>query len=427
MHPPRAALAPILAPILALILALATPPAALAETAAEAARRLPEVSGWPIARVATVAQTGRDAERLARIGETIALPPGFALTLYAVVPQARHMAVLPGSNTVMVGTTGNTVWAVRDADGDGRAETVSEFAAAFGLDVPNGVCFAPDGTLYVAERNRILAFPAAAQELDTIAPEARELVAAGVLIPPAEESGGHTARVCRIGPDGMLYVSLGQPYNVAPPEKLALYDQTGIGGIIRIRPDGTGREVYTLGIRNSVGHDFHPVTGELWFTDNQVDRMGDDIPPGEINRQTAAGQHFGFPWYGGGDTRTHEYAGVAVPVPVVFPTVATDAHAADLGMTFYRGSAFPPEYRHAIFSAQHGSWDRSEPIGARVMVTFIAPDGAARTLAFAEGWNLGPQGYSGRPVDVAELPDGSLLVSDDHAGAIWRIAYTGGG
>ena len=189
--------------------------------------------------------------------------------------------------------------------------------------------------------------------------------------------------------------------------------------------DGTGREVYTYGVRNSVGHDFHPETGELWWTDNQVDGMGDDTPPGEINRQVAAGQHFGHPWYGGGSVRTADYKGEEVPVEVVMPIVETVAHAADLGMTFYTGSMFPEQYKNAIFSAQHGSWNRTEPIGARVMVTMIDEEGNASIEPFAEGWLDENGEYLGRPVDVKQLRDGSLLVSDDLAVSSYRIWYEG--
>jgi glucose/arabinose dehydrogenase len=226
-----------------------------------------------------------------------------------------------------------------------------------------------------------------------------------------------------VGPDGKLYISLGQPFNVPAKEKLDLYNEWGIGGMIRINQDGTGREVYTRGIRNSVGHDLHPETGELWFTDNQVDGMGDDVPPGEINHQTAAGQNFGFPWYGGGSVRTNEYQDEEPPADVVFPVVETVAHAADLGMTFYSGRMFPAKYRGGIFSAQHGSWNRTKPVGARVMFTEIAEDGSATTTPFAEGWLDENGEYLGRPVDVAQLRDGSILVSDDLAGAVYRISY----
>jgi glucose/arabinose dehydrogenase len=189
--------------------------------------------------------------------------------------------------------------------------------------------------------------------------------------------------------------------------------------------EGGNRAVYAWGIRNSVGMDFNPANGELWFTDNQVDRMGDDIPPGELNRATRPGQQFGFPWYGGGHVRTREYLSSAPPADAVFPQVEEIAHAADLGMTFYTGKMFPEAYRGGIFSAQHGSWNRSSPVGARVMFTRLDPDGSAsESMPFAEGWlDSASGGYLGRPVDVAQLPDGSLLVSDDTAGAIYRIWY----
>jgi len=203
----------------------------------------------------------------------------------------------------------------------------------------------------------------------------------------------------------------------------------GIGGIIRMNTDGSGREVFTRGVRNSVGHDFNPANGDLWFTDNQVDGMGDDIPPGELNRQTSAGQHFGFPWLGGASVEIPEYRNVPRPEGVEFvaPQVEMVAHAADLGMLFYKGSSFPERYRGGIFSVQHGSWTRTTPVGARVMFTALDEEGnAAETEVFADGWLDEATGeYRGRPMDVAFLPDGSMLVSDDFAGAIWRIAYTG--
>jgi glucose/arabinose dehydrogenase len=222
---------------------------------------------------------------------------------------------------------------------------------------------------------------------------------------------------------------MGQPHNIQPVEKLEMYDKLGIGGIIRMNTDGTGREVFTRGVRNSVGHDFNPVNGDLWWTDNQTDGMGDDIPPGEINRQTAAGQHFGYPWLGGASIEIPDYKDVPRPENVSFvpPAVEMQAHAADLGMSFYRGKSFPPEYQSGIFSAQHGSWNRTVPVGAQVMFTKVDADGnAAGTEVFADGWLDKETGeYLGRPMDIAFLPDGSMLVSDDFAGAIWRIAYVG--
>lgn len=371
-----------------------------------------------------IEQGGERAESLRNVLKNITMPPGFSIDLYAIVPDARHMAVSPMGFVTIVGTRKNKIWAVTDRDKDRVADEVKDFSPSLTFDIPNGPCWSPDGMLYVVERNRLLKFPAAEFFYDSEDVVAVPIVPQGELIPPEEESYNHTARVCVVGPDGKLYVSLGQPFNVQPPEKVEMYKQWGIGGIIRMTQDGADREVYTVGIRNSVGHDFHPVTGELWFTDNQVDGMGDDIPPGELNHQTAMGQHFGAPYYGGGHVRTAEYAGVEPPADVVFPAVETVAHGADLGMQFYTGKMFPEKYRNAIFSAQHGSWNRTTPVGARVMVTFIDAEGNATMEPFAEGWIDANGEYLGRPVAVAQMRDGSLLVSDDLAGAIYRISYT---
>ncbi|MEO9789985.1 MAG: PQQ-dependent sugar dehydrogenase [Aurantimonas coralicida] len=373
----------------------------------------------------TIDQTGGYADQLRKNLEAITLPDGFEISLYAVVPDARHIAVGPQGVATFVGTRKQTVWAITDRDRNRVADEVKQFAPSIDFTIPNGVCFSDDGFLFIAEQNRVLVLPAAEFFYESPDVAVGVVVDKGELIPAAEESFNHTARVCRIGPDNKLYVSLGQPYNVPPEEKSDLYKREGIGGIVRMERDGSGREVYATGVRNSVGMDFNPDNGELWFTDNQVDGMGDDIPPGELNRATASGQDFGFPWYGGGSVRTNEYKNAEIPADVVMPEVEMDAHAADLGMTFYDGDSFPRKYRGGIFSAQHGSWNRTDPIGARVMFTSLNEDGSAKeTEVFAEGWLSDSGEYIGRPVDVATLKDGSLLVSDDLAGAIYRIAYT---
>ncbi|MEP2783225.1 MAG: PQQ-dependent sugar dehydrogenase [Pseudoruegeria sp.] len=369
-------------------------------------------------------QNAPAADSIRSVLEGISLPEGFKIELYALVPDARHMAMAPQGTVLFVGTKKEKVWAVLDRDRDRVADEVKDFAPSLKLDVPNGVAFSDDGFLFIAERNRVMMYPAAEFFHESPDVVAVPIVPQGTLIPVEEESYNHTARVIKLGPDNKLYISLGQPFNVAPAEKLDLYSEWGIGGIIRMNRDGSDREVYTYGVRNSVGHDFHPETGELWWTDNQVDGMGDDIPPGEINRQTEAGQHFGAPWFGGGDVRTNEYANQEVPVDVVMPASETIAHAADLGMTFYTGKMFPEKYKNAIFSAQHGSWNRTTPVGARVMVTFIDDEGNANTEPFAEGWIDENGEYDGRPVDVAMMRDGSILVSDDFANAIYRISYS---
>jgi len=377
--------------------------------------------------IPTVPQEGRNANAIRDNLKRVKLPPGFRIELFAVVPDARHMAVAPSTNMLFVGTRKTTVWAVTDRNSDGIADEVKSFAPSLKFTNPNGVCWTKDGFLIVAEHNRVLNFPAAEFFYEGPDVAVIEVVPQGKLIPTEEESFNHGARVCRIGPDGLAYISLGQPFNVPPRDKLKLYNEVGIGGMIRMNAfDGSKREVYATGIRNSVGHDFNPKDGTLWFTDNQTDGMGDDIPAGEINRITKAGQFFGYPWKQG-KTRITEfgYDKDALPGNIVDPQVYMDAHAADLGMSFYTGRQFPARYQGGIFSAQHGSWNRTKPIGARVMFTSLKADGTAdKTEVFADGWLDADTGtYRGRPVDVAVMKDGSLLVSDDYAGAIYRITY----
>jgi glucose/arabinose dehydrogenase len=373
-----------------------------------------------------VAQEGRRADAIRKNLEKIKLPAGFKIDLYAIVPDARHMAVGPNAGVVFVGTRKNNVYAVTDRDKDRVADEVKQFAPSVSFKIPNGVCFSRDGVLYVAEQNRVLQFPAA--EFFYEGPDVAAFVVAkqGDLIPPTEESYNHTARVCRIGADNKLYIALGQPFNVPPKDKLDLFKRAGIGGVVRMDQDGKNHEVYATGIRNSVGMDFNPGDKTLWFTDNQVDGMGDDQPPGELNRIANAGQNFGFPYYGGGTVRTVEYKDDPVPAGVIGPQAEMDPHAADLGMMFYTGRMFPQTYQGGIFSAQHGSWNRTKPVGARIMFTPLKSDGTAdKPQVFAEGWLTENGEYLGRPVDVAMLPDGSLVVSDDTAGAIYRISYEG--
>jgi len=377
--------------------------------------------------IPTVDQTGKHADNVRKFLTNIKLPAGFHIALFAVAPDARHMAVGNNVGVVFTGTRKTKVWAITDRDMDRVADEVKEFAPSLDLKVPNGTCFSDDGFLYVVEHNRVLVYPAAEFFYESPDVAAFVVVGQGELVPVEEESFNHGARVCAIGPDNKLYIALGQPHNVTPADKVEMYKEHGIGGIIRMDRDGKNREVYATGIRNSVGMAFNPANGELWFTDNQVDGMGDDIPPGELNRATAMGQHFGFPWYGGGNVRTAEFKTSEPPADTIMPEVEMVAHAADLGMMFYTGTQFPEKYRGGIFSAQHGSWNRTTPIGARVMFTSLAEDGSAgETEVFASGWLNEETGeYRGRPVDVVQYLDGSILVSDDKAGAIYRIWYDG--
>jgi len=374
-----------------------------------------------------VDQTGPNATQIKKNLERVKLPAGFKIGLYAIVPDARHMAIGPQGTVLWVGTRKVNVYSVADRDKDRVADEVEPFASPLHFQVPNGICISKDGFLFTVEANRVLVFPAAEFFWENPDVAVGEVVPQGKLVPPDTVSYNHGARACRVGPDNKLYITLGQPYNVPPADKLDMFHKLGIGGIIRMNRDGSGREAYAYGVRNSVGMDFNPANGDLWFTDNQVDGMGDDIPPGELNRTTAQGQNFGFPWYGGGHVRTNEYADSEPPADVVFPQVEMAAHAADLGMLFYTGKQFPEKYRGGIFNAEHGSWNRTTPVGARIMFTSLNEDGdAASTEVFASGWLDEDTGeYYGRPVDVAQLADGSLLVSDDFAGAIYRIWYDG--
>ncbi len=381
--------------------------------------------------IPTVPQEGRNAAAIRDNLKRVKLPEGFKIELFAVVPDARHMAVAPSTNMLFVGTRKTTVWAVTDRNSDGVADEVKSFAPSLKFSNPNGVCWTKDGFLIVAEHNRILNFPAAEFFYEGPDVAVIEVAGQGKLIPPEEESFNHGARTCRVGPDGRLYVTLGQPFNVQGADKIALYERLGIGGIVRMDPfDGSKREVFAKGARNSVGQDFNPRDGSLWWTDNQVDGLGDDIPPGELNRSSIAGQHFGFPYWNGkykvaGSPAAPELKGMREPPNAVFPEVEFPAHQAQLGMAFYTGNKFPARYRGGIFVAAHGSWNRTKPSGAEVQFVPIGTDGKAGKMeVFASGFLDPDTGlYRGRPVDIAVMKDGSILVSDDFAGAIYRISY----
>ena len=336
----------------------------------------------------------------------ITLPEGFHIEIYARVPGARSMSVAEELGVVFVGTRGSAVYAVIDRDRDRRADEVVKVKD--GLNVPNGVAW-KDGTLYVAEQSRVVSF--AAPDLAALARAAPEVLFDGL-----PDEGWHGWRYAAFGPDGLLYVSVGSPCNVCATSGLE-------GTIVRLDAKGGRPEIFASGVRNSVGMDFHPLTAELHFTDNGADRMGDATPPDELNHAPRIGLHFGFPYYGGGSARTDDFLGRNPPRPVTFPEIRFGAHVAALGIHFYRGGQFPLEYRHDAIVAQHGSWDRSVPDGYRLArVRFDSGGRAQSWQPFAEGWLRGGVSW-GRPVDVKELGDGSLLVSDDSLGVIYRITY----
>jgi glucose/arabinose dehydrogenase len=334
----------------------------------------------------------------------IQLPPGFEIALYARVPGARSLARSP-SGVVFVGSRDSSVHAVVDADHDGRAERVE--VVARGLDSPNGVAFR-DGALYVAEVSRVVRYDDVERQLGK-GPRPK------VLYDRLPRDHAHGWRYLRFGPDSWLWLGIGAPCNVC-----ALRDPYGT--VVRLAPDGSRLEVFARGVRNTVGFDWQPGSDELWFTDNGRDWLGDDRPPDELDHAPRAGMHFGFPHCQGGDFGDADGDDGHLCWEFTPPAMKLGAHVAALGMRFYRGTMFPPAYRGAVFIAEHGSWNRSRPVGYRLTTVDVKGGQASDYRPFATGW-LQDDGAWGRPVDLLELPDGSLLVSDDHLGAIYRITY----
>jgi glucose/arabinose dehydrogenase len=294
---------------------------------------------------------------------------------------------------------------------DGRYRARRVVVIASGLDMPVGVAWR-QGNLYVSAVDRILRLDRIGERLDN--PPAPVVVRGDL---PREKH--HGWKFIAFGPDDRLYVPVGAPCNICAP------DPDRYAAIHSLRPDGSDLKTFARGVRNTVGFDWHPATRELWFTDNGRDLMGDDVPPDELNRAPAAGLHFGYPYCHGGTVSDPEFGRQRPCTEFVAPVQNLGAHVASLGMRFYTGRQFPPEYRNQIFIAEHGSWNRSKKSGYRV--TLVRLDGARAVSyePFATGWLQGESAW-GRPADVLVMPDGALLVSDDHAGAIYRISYSSG-
>ncbi len=350
--------------------------------------------------------------------DQIKLSPGFTIDLYATgVTNAREM-VLGAKGTLFVGSrSAKTVYAIVDRDHDQKADQV--YTIATGLTDPNGVAFR-DGALYIAEVSRITRYDDIESKLEN--PPAPVVVNKDL---PTESH--HGQKFIRFGPDGMLYVPVGGPCNVCERT-----DDPRFATILRMKPDGTGTEIFASGVRNSVGFDWHPQTRELWFTDNGRDLLGDDIPPDELNHAPRKGMAFGFPYCHAGEVKDPEFGDKHACSEFQPPARKLDPHGAAIGMRFYTGRMFPAEYHNQIFIAEHGSWNRSVPIGYRVMVAKLDGSTVTSFTPFAEGWLQGvgtTRGNStsgqawGRPADVLVMPDGALLVSDDLAGVIYRISY----
>ncbi|MEJ2276050.1 MAG: PQQ-dependent sugar dehydrogenase, partial [Woeseiaceae bacterium] len=321
--------------------------------------------------------------------DEIELPPGFAIEVYADVPQARSLA-LGDRGTLFVSTRkASSVYAVAE-NADGTTRTIEILR---GMDTPNGIAF-HEGDLYVAEIDRVYRYRDAEDHLDAM-PEGELL---DIDLP---SDSAHGWRYIGVGPDDMLYVGIGAPCNIC--------DEPGYAEIIRVNPDGSGRETYASGVRNTVGFTWHPETNELWFTDNGRDWMGDDIPPCELNHAPRQGLHFGYPYCHGADIADPEFGAGRDCDDFTPPVQDLGPHVAPLGIRFYTGRMFPEEYRGHVFIAEHGSWNRSEKIGYRVTLVRLDGNRAVSYEPFARGW-LQDGEVSGRPVDLIVKDDGSMLV-----------------
>jgi len=357
-------------------------------------------------------QSIRDAEAEVQL-DKIKLPPNFKIEVWAAdIPNARSMTISDNGIVFVGNRQENNVYAVIDEDKDGKADF--KYILAEDLNMPNGVAY-KDGDLYVAEVNRILRFKDIKNTLNS---PKYDVIYEGY---PTESH--HGWKFIAFGPDGMLYVPVGAPCNICES------DDEVFASITRLDPNAANPkpEVYAHGVRNTVGFDWHPVTGELWFTDNGRDMMGDDVPECELNRATAAGQHFGYPYWHEGTVKDPDFGSKGkAQSAYVAPVAKLGPHTAPLGMRFYEGDMFPAEYQNQILVAKHGSWNRSKKSGYVVSLEKI--DANSKVIGeetFASGWlDDASQEVWGRPVDVQELPDGSLLISDDMANVIYRVSYS---
>ncbi|MCL1045598.1 PQQ-dependent sugar dehydrogenase [Shewanella electrodiphila] len=339
--------------------------------------------------------------------EQIVLPAGFSIDVYAEnVENARQMA-LGDNGTLFVGSrrAGN-LYALIDTNKDFKAD--KQIVLAKDLFLPSGITF-HDGSLYVAEVDKIWRYRDIEKHLPNV-PEP-ELV-----YDQLPDKSHHGWKFIKFGPDGNLYIPVGAPCNVCD-------DALPFASILKLDVDTKETTIVAKGVRNSVGFDFHPDTGELWFTDNGRDMMGDDLPDDELNRVSQEGQHFGFPYVHNANVKDPEFYDAEKAKLNTPPALNLGAHVAALGMEFYQGEQFPAEYKGRIFIAQHGSWNRSSKVGYRIMQVTLDGNKVSDYQPFASGWLQGEVSW-GRPVAVLTMPDGSMLVSDDAANAVYRISYS---
>ncbi|MHA7831074.1 MAG: PQQ-dependent sugar dehydrogenase [Flagellimonas sp.] len=341
------------------------------------------------------------------------LPEGFSIALYAEnVEGARSMA-MGADGTLFVGTRNEgKVYALKDTDGDYKVD--ENYTIASDLDQPNGVAF-KDGALYVAAVSKMFKYTDIESQLEN--PQDPELIYDDY---PTEFH--HGWKYIAFGPDDKLYVPVGAPCNICDS---ATVDKR-YASITRMDLEGKNREIVAHGVRNTVGFTWHPDTDELWFTDNGRDMMGDDVPPGELNKLTEVGQHFGYPFCHGGTVKDPEFGNQRPCSDFVPPVQPLGAHVAALGVKFGKGPMFPEAYRGHAFLAEHGSWNRSSKVGYRITMVKLENGEAVSYEPFIDGWlDEESQEAFGRPVDLLFLEDGSLLISDDEGNAIYRVTYKG--
>lgn len=342
--------------------------------------------------------------------QSLHLPAGFSIAVYAEVDNARSMAMSPNGVLFVGNNNGDKVYAVVDTNGDHVAD--KRWIIADSLNMPVGVAL-KDGDLYVSEVSRISKFSDVEKDLNN--PPKPVVINDSY---PTETH--HGWKYIAFGPDGKLYVPVGAPCNICEPDEI-------YATITRINADGSGREIVAHGIRNTVGFTWHPETKELWFTDNGRDNLGDDVPSCELNRAPDMGMHFGYPYCHQGDIKDPEFGDKRPCSDFTPPVDKLGPHVAPLGLKFYTGNMFPAEYKNQIFVAEHGSWNRTKKIGYNVtLVRLNGTDKVSGHEVFISGWlDDATQKVWGRPVDVLVMDDGSLLVSDDTANVIYRVTYSG--
>ena len=351
--------------------------------------------------------TGRPASDLTP--DKLKLPPGFKVEVWVDgVPEARSLA-LGDKGTVFVSNRNLTnVYAVVDRNGKREVKKILT-----GLKSPNGVAF-DKGTLYVAERHRITRYDGIEDRLDN-PPEAKVVIDN---LDPSSQAG-HFWKYLAMGPDGWLYFNIGAPGNIVMPT----YDQASIN---RVDPKTGKMETFARGVRNSVGFDWHPKSKELWATNHARDWINDDLPHDTLHRISRKGMHFGYPWCHQGDFADPDFGASRSCDEFDKPALKLGAHIAPLGMKFYTGKMFPAEYQNSMFIAMHGSWNRSTKQGYNVMRVAVDAKGNAKLMPFLDGFLSDAKGDPpmwGRPVDLLQLKDGSMLVSDDYNGVIYRVSY----